>query len=276
MKKFITFLLLSLVLAGGAYPQVKVKFKLMNPGVDSQGKFYFNLVAVIQPGQTWKVGSSNIRVAFRTVPPNGLTVLADNGTVQNPLACINSGGYSPLTTTSLNGGVRISFNITRTGACCILTTGTYVLGRIRFNRIDTTCCTIDTISTTGAGASVVQDSITALTYPAQWLDSNYSTCIFVAAEEQSINVPMVYKLYQNYPNPFNPVTTIKFDVPKSAYTRLTIYDILGKEVVKLIDKKMEPNSYEVTWDGTDYSSGTYIYKLESGDFTDVKKMILIK
>lgn len=262
-------------MAGSAYPQVKVKFKLMNPGVDSQGKFYFDLVAVVQAGQTWRVGSSNIRIAFRTVPVNGLTVLADNP-VQNPLACINSGGYSPLTTTSLNGGVRISFNITRTGACCVLTPGSYVLGRLRWTRVDTTSCTIDTISTSGTGASVVQDSITPLTYPAQWLDSNFSNCIMVNKEEQSVSVPKVFSLYQNYPNPFNPNTTIKFDLPKAAFTKLTIYDVLGRVVATLVNQKMNAGSYDIAWDASSYASGTYIYKLEAGDYTSVKKMTLVK
>jgi hypothetical protein len=89
-------------------------------------------------------------------------------------------------------------------------------------------------------------------------------------------VPTVFKLYQNYPNPFNPVTAIKFDVPRSVYTKLTIYDILGKEVAVLIDKKMEPNSYEISWDGTNFASGIYIYKIESGDFKDIKRMVLVK
>jgi Secretion system C-terminal sorting domain len=276
MKKLIYFLLLGLFLASSSYPQVKVKFKLMDPGVDSEGLFYFNLVAVVQAGQTWRVGSSNIRVAFRTVPTGGLTVHPDAGTVQNPLACINSGGYSPLTTTPLNGGVRISFNITRTGACCVLTPGTYVLGRLRFNRIDTTSCTIDTISTSGGGASVVQDSITPLTYPTQWLDSNYSTCILITKVEKHASIPKVFSLYQNYPNPFNPATTIKFDLPKAAYTKLTIYDVLGREVLILVDKKMDAGSYSVIWNASSYASGTYIYKIEAGDYTNVKKMIFVK
>jgi hypothetical protein len=276
MKRIISLFLLCLVLAGTSYPQVKVKFKLMNPGVDSSGLFYYSLVAVVPTGQTWRVGSSNIRVAFHTVPTGGLTVHPDNP-VQYPLAAINSGNYSPLTTTSLNGGVRISFNITRTGACYVMTPGTYVLGRLRFNRIDTTCCTIDTISTSGSGPSVVQDSITALTYPAQWLDSNFSTCVLITnVEQHGTEIPKVFSLYQNYPNPFNPSTTIKFDLPKSAETKLVIYDILGREVARLIDKKMNAGKYTVLWDGTNLASGTYIYKLTAGDFEDVKKMTLVK
>jgi hypothetical protein len=89
-------------------------------------------------------------------------------------------------------------------------------------------------------------------------------------------IPSAFKLYQNYPNPFNPATTIKFDILKSAYTKLTIYDILGKEVAKLVDEEMEPDSYEITWDGSNFASGTYIYEIESGDFKDIKKLILVK
>lgn len=275
MKRFITLFLVSLVLAGASYSQVKVKFKLVNPGVDSQGKFYYYLVAVIQPGQTWRVGSSNIRVAFRTVPVNGLTVLADNP-VQSPLACINSGGYSPLTTTSLNGGVRISFNITRTGVCCTLSTGTYILGKIRFNRVDTTCCSIDTISTSGAGGSVIQDSITTLVWGTQWLDSNFLTCTMVSKEDQSLNIPKEFNLYQNYPNPFNPLTSIKFDIPKETKVKLLIFDILGREVTLLINEKLKPGTYDAQFDGTNYPSGVYFYKLETESFTKTRKMVLVK
>jgi Secretion system C-terminal sorting domain len=151
-----------------------------------------------------------------------------------------------------------------------------VLGRLRWTRVDTTCCTIDTISTTGGGASVVQDSITPLTYPAQWLDSNYSTCIMVNKEEQSVIVPKVFSLYQNYPNPFNPATTIKFDLPKAVYTKLTVYDVLGRVVTTLVNQKMNAGSYDINWDASSYASGAYVYKLEAGDYISVKKMILVK
>jgi photosystem II stability/assembly factor-like uncharacterized protein len=94
-------------------------------------------------------------------------------------------------------------------------------------------------------------------------------------------VPAKFMLYQNYPNPFNPVTKIKFNVSavgqRHAFdVRLIVYDILGREVGVLASGQMKPGSYEVSWDGSKYSSGVYFYKLTSGDYSDVKKMILIK
>jgi hypothetical protein len=259
-----------LFLSAIAYPQAKVKLKLMDPGIDSSGKFYFNLVAAIQPGQIWKVGTSNIRVTFRTIPGNGLTPIG--GLVDHPLECINSSGYASLNIIILSGGATISFNITRLGTCCTLSTGAYVLGRIRFNIINPSCCTIDSILTN----SVIQDSNTVLAHGSGWLDSNYSTCIYVGTEQQEAIIPEVYHLYQNNPNPFNPETVIKFDIPKETDVRLVVNDILGSEVALLVNKHLKPGTYETEFDGSNYPSGVYFYKLESSYFAETKKMILIK
>lgn len=93
-------------------------------------------------------------------------------------------------------------------------------------------------------------------------------------------VPVSYRLYQNYPNPFNPSTKIKFDVPAVGTVlrtvRLTIYDILGREVTTLINGNLKPGTYEIQWDASSFSSGVYFYKLTASGFSDVKKMILIK
>jgi len=85
-----------------------------------------------------------------------------------------------------------------------------------------------------------------------------------------------YHLFQNYPNPFNPVTTIKYQIPKTGFVILKVYDVLGKEVATLVNGKQGAGSYEVEFDGKDYSSGVYFYKLVTDDYSNVKKMILIK
>lgn len=90
------------------------------------------------------------------------------------------------------------------------------------------------------------------------------------------SIPTVFKLYHNYPNPFNPSTLIKFDIAKASNVRLFVYDILGREVVKLVDENMKAGSYEFTWDAIDFASGSYFYKLETKYFTDIKMMILVK
>ncbi len=90
------------------------------------------------------------------------------------------------------------------------------------------------------------------------------------------NLPKEFSLSQNYPNPFNPNTVIKFQVASYKFVKLAVYDVLGREVVKLINQQMQPGNYSVDWDGTNYPSGVYFYKLTTGDFVQTKKMVLVK
>lgn len=89
-------------------------------------------------------------------------------------------------------------------------------------------------------------------------------------------IPENYELLQNFPNPFNPVTNILFNIPKASLTRLIIYDELGKTVEVLVNKELAPGSYKYEWNAADYPSGIYFYKLQSGEFVETKKMVLIK
>jgi len=88
--------------------------------------------------------------------------------------------------------------------------------------------------------------------------------------------PSAFFLFQNYPNPFNPVTKIKFEVPKSAFTKIIVYDILGREVATLVNEYLKPGTYEYEWDGNNLASGVYFYKLIAGDYQQCKKMVLVK
>jgi len=90
------------------------------------------------------------------------------------------------------------------------------------------------------------------------------------------NLPRFYAVEQNYPNPFNPLTTIRFHVPASAPVALRVFDILGREVTTLVNETMEPGSYDVHWDASTWTSGTYFYRLEAGEFTATKRMLLLK
>ena len=89
-------------------------------------------------------------------------------------------------------------------------------------------------------------------------------------------IPKVFSLSQNYPNPFNPVTNIKFSVPKSGNVKLTVYNVLGSEVAALINESLQPGTYETTFGGNNFPSGVYFYRLTSANFTDTKRMLLIK
>ncbi|MBL7127997.1 MAG: T9SS type A sorting domain-containing protein [Ignavibacteria bacterium] len=89
-------------------------------------------------------------------------------------------------------------------------------------------------------------------------------------------IPVNFKLYQNYPNPFNPATLINFDLPKSMFTKLIVYDMLGKEVATLLNEKLNAGSYEVDWDASGYTSGVYFYKLQTGEYSETKRMVYMK
>jgi hypothetical protein len=89
-------------------------------------------------------------------------------------------------------------------------------------------------------------------------------------------IPKNFTLLQNYPNPFNPSTKITYQIPVTGNVKLVIYDLLGREVKTLINEVKQPGTYLVDFDGTNFASGIYFYKLESGTFSESKKMILLK
>jgi photosystem II stability/assembly factor-like uncharacterized protein len=92
-------------------------------------------------------------------------------------------------------------------------------------------------------------------------------------------IAKLYYLFQNYPNPFNPSTKIKFDLPAGdRYTNvsLKVYSVLGNEVTTLVNEQLKAGTYEVEWDASNYASGVYYYKLIATDYTETKKMVLLK
>jgi carboxypeptidase T len=89
-------------------------------------------------------------------------------------------------------------------------------------------------------------------------------------------IPVKFSLEQNYPNPFNPTTQINYSIAKEGLVKISIYDILGREVKTLVNEVKTPGFYAVDFDGTNLSSGMYFYRMESGSFVDTKKMTLIK
>jgi len=109
-----------------------------------------------------------------------------------------------------------------------------------------------------------------------------STLILGGLEKKGNKVPVRYSLSQNYPNPFNPVTKIKFDVPLDSRLRgnnivtLKIYDVLGREIATLVNEQLQPGTYEAEWDASNYPGGVYFYKLTTPEFTETRKMVLVK
>ena len=97
----------------------------------------------------------------------------------------------------------------------------------------------------------------------------------------TINSPVTFRLNQNYPNPFNPVTSLSYDLPKDSFVSITIYDMLGNVVNNLVNTKQSSGYKSVQWNATDnigqpVSAGVYLYSIETKDFRQTKKMILLK
>ena len=106
--------------------------------------------------------------------------------------------------------------------------------------------------------------------------SNVETIVLTNITQSGTGIPDEYRLYNNYPNPFNPATTIKFDLPESGNVDIRIFDISGAEVDMLLNQNMNAGSYDITYNAGKLSSGVYFYKVTMGNFTDTKKMILLK
>jgi hypothetical protein len=111
--------------------------------------------------------------------------------------------------------------------------------------------------------------------------SAYSTVFnFTAAvtgiNDNSSTMPSVYNLYQNYPNPFNPSTVIRYDLPQSGIVTIKIYNILGKEVMTLVNEFHNAGKYNITLNGSNLASGVYLFSIKANNFSSVRKMMLLK
>jgi hypothetical protein len=141
----------------------------------------------------------------------------------------------------------------------------------------------DNAAAGGVRAGIMEYS--TLSNDDSWRDMFYWTYtwignLWVTDVKQTSNVPGTYELGQNYPNPFNPSTQIKYSIAAPGVVTLRLYDMLGREVATLVNAPQEAGSYTVTVDmskqGHGLSSGVYFYRLESGAFSAVSKMMLLK
>ncbi|MHB8905317.1 MAG: T9SS type A sorting domain-containing protein [Melioribacteraceae bacterium] len=102
--------------------------------------------------------------------------------------------------------------------------------------------------------------------------------------KEETEAPFSFQLSQNYPNPFNPTTIIRFSIPTVVklhatslqYVTLKVFDTLGNKIVTLVNEEKQPGSYEVIFDGSNFASGVYFYTLTAGNFSQTKKLLLIK
>lgn len=119
--------------------------------------------------------------------------------------------------------------------------------------------------------------------PNIWWAGNGSTIVYRLSEylvtdikDEYSPLPQIFSLSQNYPNPFNPSTVINYSLAKSGFVELKVYDILGREVASLVEEKQSIGNYKIEFNASSLSSGIYFYRLQCGDFSETKKLILLR
>lgn len=143
------------------------------------------------------------------------------------------------------------------------------------------------------GLQIVNNSITEHTYYVKAVDENnnqsdFSIPVTVDVEHVSqsakrntddpdiAKIPENFELTQNYPNPFNPTTIIAFALPETGPVRLQVFDLNGKRIKELVNRNLTAGRYEISFDAGKLGSGIYVYRLTAGEFTQTRKMLLIK
>jgi hypothetical protein len=116
-------------------------------------------------------------------------------------------------------------------------------------------------------------TITNQSFAGFWYVYNADLLTDVGKEEM---IPTVFKLEQNFPNPFNPSTIIKFAVPERSIVLIRIYDILGSEIITLVNEEMEAGWYQKNFNAQSLASGVYLFRMEAGNYVNTKKMVLLR
>jgi hypothetical protein len=107
-------------------------------------------------------------------------------------------------------------------------------------------------------------------------DADFLGVVLTGVANHTVATPAAYELSQNYPNPFNPSTEIRYAIPTAGLTSLVVYNLLGQEVVTLVNEVQSAGSYTIRFDARSLPSGMYFARLRAGSFSSVKKMLLVK
>ena len=276
MKNILLTIVALLLVSAVSYGQVKVNFNIQNPRYDN-GQFLVDIYGTVPAGQTWNVGPTNIRFNYWTSGiVNAFSFVPENPVTNYNINLSGNTNYDNMTSTKILNDTAASLNILLlyTKTSYTLAAGNHWLGSLRFNVSNTTAC----FRMSFINQSAVFDGSTPLTYNSGWTYTNTDTCLnnTVSVNNITTEIPREYNLSQNYPNPFNPVTMIKFALPKASFVTLKVYDMLGREVSVLVNGQKSAGQYIVDFDASSLTSGVYFYRLESNDFVEVKRMVVLK
>jgi photosystem II stability/assembly factor-like uncharacterized protein len=235
------------------------------------------------PGYLYKIGFQVASFPPYSFQMNNFKVKFQNTLLTSLSSFTNSGWTTVYSGTYIVAGIGLQYITLPT---LFFWNGTSnLLVEICYNN-STTSTNSNLYSTSAPGKTITQydnlpsgDGCTDLNSGV--IQSNRPNVCFVTQITSGVNnhnklIPDNYYLSQNYPNPFNPTTKIKYGIPKYSYVTLKIYDLLGRELKALVNEQLQPGEYQVDFNASDLPSGTYFYKLETVNFTETKKMLLIK
>lgn len=260
-----------------SFPVEKIKFIDDKTGYAAGGAFDI-------AGMMWK--STNGGINWRSVivgpePMNDLYIFD----VNNIICAGGDFEYGPSKLTTTNGGLNwnyLEFGIF--GIANSIDFRTYNEGWISLGIVDTFLMTTDH----GNSWTSVSAPDNSRIYDIQFIDQRNGWAVgnggvilkynakIIGINENSYSIPEYAKLYQNYPNPFNPSTLISYDLADPGNVSLKVFDILGKEVITLVNDYQTAGSHSINFDGGSLSSGVYYYTLKAGEFIQTKRLVLIK
>ncbi len=243
-------------------------------GISIQVYSYGNGVA----GRTLKPGSTNGCTCHQSASNSAVLISVTGPATLNPGA---TGTYtlsvSRSSGTMTTGGIDIAVSsgtLATGGTAGIKLSAGEIVHSAKFSSATTKTFTLTAPAT--PGPITIYCTGAAGSNPPNWNNGANLTVNVLSGISQIEETATTYSLAQNFPNPFNPTTSISFSLPKAGFVNISVYDITGKLVQELVNNNMSAGKYNTTWDADNFASGVYFYKIQAGDFTEMKKMSLIK
>lgn len=233
-------------------------------------------------GTGWNIGTLNVAGAFVggfAVSSDKQTFIAGSSTSLPSISRSTNGGtsFSSVSVSGVTGYCNLKW-VPGTNVCYLTSNGGAAGCAAKSTNGGATWTQMSTASITGiTHMDLVYTSGTVYAYAVATDGSVIKLVdVLVGVNNGNTNIPSDYALEQNYPNPFNPSTTINYSLPEASNVTLKIYDVLGNEVMVVVNEHKTAGRHSATVDASNLASGVYFYRLEAGSYTDTKKMTLLK